>query len=87
MNGRSSAPPLPAGTIRGLVRCTCAAEEQIGLAGGEHVLDPVGLPVAQHDRQRVALAVGGDDGLVGLTGLAAAVLDLATPGHEPRESA
>lgn len=46
-----------------------AGQLDIGLAGGHHVLDPVGLAVTERDRQHVALAVGGHHRLVRLAGL------------------
>ena len=62
-------------------------EMHIGLARGQHVLHPVGLAVAQRDRQHVALAVRGDDGFVRLTRLAAAMLDGRYARQEARRTA
>src|SRR6202008_4451143 len=56
-----------------------------GLARGQHVLDPIRLPMTQRDGQRVAFAVRGHDGLVRLAGLAAAVLDGRRSGQEARD--
>ena len=85
MNGRPSASP-PAGTIRGLTMCTIRLPKSTSAspAASTFFTQSV-LPCPSATARTLPFRNGRDDGLVGLTGLAAAMPDLRHSGHEPRD--